>query len=303
MPDTNIKRAYVLLNGQQHTATYSEDTGLWSVDITAPSESSWGQPDHVFLAEIHAEDMAGNEAKLDSTDDTYGDQLKIRVLEKTAPTATIIYPTASSVLGETTIEIRLRLHDAGGSGLDMSTVEFKINGQPVSDANWSDGSDGEKLCSYFKSDLSDGANTITLKVTDNDGNESTEASVEFVVSTSAPSLDITAPVEGLITNRSPVTVTGSATPGSSYTTISEVTVNGKQVSLGLSGEFNEDVELTEGSNEIVVIARDSVGKTTTVRRNVILDTSAPIITDVIVTPSVVDASGIIHITFKVVDNQ
>lgn len=302
MANETIKQAYVKFNGQTYAATYSTSTGLWSVDITAPSNSSWSQPNHVYLAEIYAEDQAGNTGKLDSTDKTYGDQLKIRVLEKTAPTATITYPTNGSVIGQNSVVITARIKDTGGSGLDMSTVDFKVNNKAVT-ANWVDGTDGEKTCSYSATGLSDGNNTISLKVSDNDGNPSTTASVSFVVSTAAPSLDITAPIEGLITNKSPVTVTGTAKPGSTYTTVSSVTVNGKTVTVGSNGAFSYDFALTEGSNTIEIVATDDVGHTTTVRRTVTLDTKAPIITDVVVNPTTVDASGIIHITFKVTDNQ
>lgn len=297
----NVKRAYVLFQGSQHIATYDESSGLWSVDIVAPAESSWPQPGHVFLAEIHAEDEAGNTVKMDSTDDTYGDLLKIRVLEKTAPTATILYPTDGSVLGSSTVDIKLRLQDAGGSGLNMDSVEFTVNGEPISDLSWEDTA-GEKNATYHAESLTNGNNTITLQVTDNDGNESTLASTTFIISTAAPSLDVLSPREGLVTNEKTITVTGVSMPGSSYVTIASVTINDEPAVVEISGEFSHELTLTEGSNEIVIVATDSAGLTTTVRRTVILDTIAPIITDVIVEPSVVDASGTIHIVFRVIDN-
>lgn len=300
---TNIKQAYAMINSQKVVATYDESTQSWTVEATAPAESSWSQPDHVYRLELYAEDLAGNVGKLTADDPTYGDQLKIRVLEKTAPTATIKYPSQGSVLGEKTQTIQLQIQDAGGSGLNMESVEFKVNSKVVSIDSWTDGADGIKTASYTATDLSDGNNTVSLKVSDNDGNESALASVTFVISTSAPSLDVTAPVEGLITNDKTVTVSGTTVPGSSYVTVSTVTVNDKSVSIGGGGEFSTEVELTEGPNEIVVIATDSVGNTTTVRRNVILDTVAPVITDVKAEAVTVDASGMIRITFKVSEAQ
>lgn len=54
-----VTQAYVMLDGIKMLATYSEDTGLWTAQGSAPAESSWGEPDHVFTATIHAIDAAG----------------------------------------------------------------------------------------------------------------------------------------------------------------------------------------------------------------------------------------------------
>lgn len=135
-----IKQAFVMLNGTKILATYSEDTKLWTAEGNAPEQSSWSQPNHVFTAVIHALDAAGNEAILDSLDETYGDELKFRVLEKTKPTATIVSPTQDSVLGASTQNIVMELQDAGGSGLNMSSVVFKLNNQQITEGlSWADG--------------------------------------------------------------------------------------------------------------------------------------------------------------------
>ena len=60
-------------------------------------------------------------------------------------------------------------------------------------------------------------------------------------------------------------------------------------------------ERTEGENTITVIAKDSLGKTTTVTRHVTVDTKAPIISDVEAEATTVDANSTIHLTFKIVD--
>lgn len=58
---------------------------------------------------------------------------------------------------------------------------------------------------------------------------------------------------------------------------------------------------TAGDNNIVIIAKDNLGKTTTVNRKVRVDTKAPVISDVVAQSTTVDAGGRIKITFKVVD--
>ena len=94
-----IKEAYIMFNGQKVVAQYDERTETWTATTNAPANSSWSQPDHVYKVEIHAVDAANNKATMTSANPTYGDQLKIRVLEKSKPTATIVSPTQGSVLG------------------------------------------------------------------------------------------------------------------------------------------------------------------------------------------------------------
>ena len=297
---SEITRAYALYKNQQYNASYSG--GEWSVDIPSGSESSYSQSNHTYPIELHAFDAAGNETIMYATDDTYGDQLNIRVLEKTKPTATIVSPTQGSVLGSATQDIVMELQDAGGSGLNMASVIFKVNNAQVAQGvSWQDGAGGKKTCTYHADNLSDGSNSVSLQVTDNDGNVSDVAEVTFVISTSAPTLNVTSPTDNLLTNSNKVTVAGTAAAGSDAVTLTEVTINGEPAEVGEGGAFSEEITLTEGENTITIIAKDSLGKTTTVTRHVTVDTKAPIISDVEAEATTVDANSTIHLTFKVTD--
>ena len=237
-----------------------------------------------------------------STDPTYGDELNFRVLEKTKPTASITSPTQGSVLGSATQDIKMELQDAGGSGLNMSSVVFKVNNIQVSSGlSWQD-SGGKKICTYHATNLSDGSNSVSLQVTDNDGNVSDLDTVTFIISTAAPTLNVTSPIEGLLTNSSTVTVAGIAAPGSDAVTLAEVTINGTAVSVGEGGAFSKELTgLADGANTITVVAKDSLGKTTTVTRHITVDTQAPVISDVVADATTVNANSNIRITFKVTD--
>lgn len=297
-----IREAYVMFNGQKVVATYNEDTGLYEAITNAPAASSWSQPNHVYLAEVHAVDAAGNEASVDSNDADYGDQLKIRVLETTKPTAQITKPSEGNVLGASTQEIVLQIQDAGGSGLNMSSVVFKINNTAVTDTlTWTDGSDGLKTCTYTANNLPDGANKVELQVTDNDGNVSDNAVVNFVISTAAPTLEVNSPTDNLLTASPTLTVSGTAAVGSDSVTLAGVTVNGEAVTVAGNGTFSTEVTLTEGANTITIVATDSLGKTTTITRRVTLDTTKPIISDVVAEATTVNAGGQVKITFRVTD--
>lgn len=301
---SNIKEVYIMFNGQKVVAQYDKDTQTWTATTNAPANSSWSRPDHIYPVEIHAVDAANNKATMTSSDPTYGDQLKIRVLEKSKPTATIVSPTQGSVLGASEQDIVLEMSDAGGSGLNETTVVFTVNGEShAGDLSFTN-HEGKRRATYHATGLTDGENTITFQVTDNDGNVSNLATTTFIVSTAAPSLTVDTPTEGLITNSNKLTVTGSTTPGSSAVTIASVKVNNQSVSLTDSSTkktFSHEITLVEGQNTITVVSTDSIGKVTTVTRHVTLDTKAPIITDVHAEAVTVDAGGRIKITFKVTD--
>lgn len=298
----DIKSAYVMLNGQKTTAILDSKTGLWTAKVTAPSESSWSQTGHVYSAEIHADDAAGNSASLNSNDATYGAQLKIRVLEKTAPIATIVSPTAGSVLGSAEQRISLKISDSGNSGLNMESIKFTVNGNVIANTNltWADAS-GEKTATYNATGLPDGSNTITLDVSDNDGNKATQASTNFVISTAAPTLNVTSPADKILTNQNKVTVSGIANPGSASVTLSSVKINDVDAKPAADGKFSLEVTLTEGANTVKIIATDSLGKSTTVTRTITLDSKAPVISDVKTVSTTVDTGKTITITFKVTD--
>lgn len=302
-PAENVKTAYVMFNGQKYVSTYDGTTKSWSVEISAPSESSWNQVDHVYKAEIFSEDLAGNVSSLGSTDTTYGDQLKIRVLEKTPPIVDIVQPNQDDVLGTSTQTIEILMYDSGGSGINASSSELKINDVVYSvTPSLYEELDGVKTYKvvYTASNLPDGINNVEFSITDNDGNTTTK-SVSFVISTTAPSLEVSTPTEGLITNATSVTVTGSTYSLSEYTQIAKVTINGVETEVGNDGYFSKEVDLSSGENTITVVSQDTIGKTTSVTRTVTCDTNAPIITDVHTEATTVDVGGVIRITFRVVD--
>lgn len=298
---SEITQAYAKYKGQQYNASYNPETQLWDVDIPSGSESSYSQDNHTYPIELHAFDAAGNETIMYATDGTYGDQLNIRVLEKTKPIATIKSPTQGSVLGSATQDIVMELSDAGGSGLNMASVIFKVNNIQVTDGvSWTDQED-KKVCTYHAENLSDGSNSVSLQVTDNDGNVSDVATVSFIISTKAPTLNLTSPAENLLTNSNKITVAGVAAAGDSNVTLQEVAVNGTPVSVGEGGAFSYEYTGVEGENTISVTAKDSLGRVTTVTRHVKVDTKAPIISDVEAEATTVDANSTIHISFKIVD--
>ena len=258
-----VKTAQYIFNGQAYNLTYNSTSGKWEATVTAPSKSSYNQPDHVLGGTVKATDEAGNTATVDQSHATLGASLKLRVKEKTAPTiAVTVDGTVVSTVTKTAI-------------------------------------DGGYKCTCTSPTLKDGSHTISVKASDNDGNAAAAKTATFTVDTVPPTLQITAPSDNLITNKKTVTVSGKTDDVSSKPVT--VTVNGATVTVGTDGTFTKDVTLAEGANTITIVAKDKAGKTTTVTRKVTVDTSAPVIKSVTLTPNPVDCGKTFIIAVEITD--
>lgn len=91
-----VKTAQYIFNGQAYNLTYNSTSGKWEATVTAPSKSSYNQPDHVLGGTVKATDAAGNTTTVDQSHATLGASLKLRVKEKTAPTITITSPSVQT---------------------------------------------------------------------------------------------------------------------------------------------------------------------------------------------------------------
>lgn len=87
----------------------------------------------------------------------------------------------------------------------------------------------------------------------------------------SPAFTITSPGNNMKTNKNIINVTGVVAEGST------VTVNGIPADYDFSGAFSTPVELTPGTNDIVIVVTDSAGSVSTVNRTVIFDESVAII--------------------------
>jgi cytoskeletal protein RodZ len=77
-----------------------------------------------------------------------------------------------------------------------------------------------------------------------------------------PMLTLVSPTDGYITSDERVVIRGTSEPETS------ITINGKEVSIGGEGRFEQELDLVEGVNTIVVSATKKHGKTTTETRYV-----------------------------------
>ena len=112
-------------------------------------------------------------------------------------------------------------------------------------------------------------------------------------------MNLTSPANNLVTNNKTLTVSGTTNDATSSPVT--VKVNGTAVIVGTNGAFSTTFTLTEGTNTITVVATDTAGKSSTVTRTVTLDTKAPTIKSVTLTPNPADAGKTFVITVEVTD--
>lgn len=291
----NISSVTVQINGQTHTLTLNTSTGKYEATLTAPIKSSYTINDgHYYNVMVTAADRAGNSTSATASHATLGASLRLRVIEKVKPTITIVTPSAGATLTNNKPTIKVKVTDID-SGINTST--FKLVIDSGSEIEWSAGTpttvtNGYEWVYTPTAALSDGSHTIKVDVSDNDGNAATQATSTVKVDTTPPTLSVTAPANDFYTNKTTIDITGTtndATSSPVTVTIKVGSTDQGAVTVQSNGAFNKAVTLVEGANTITVTATDAAGKSSTVTRTVNVNTVAPVISSVTITPNPVDA--------------
>ena len=81
----------------------------------------------------------------------------------------------------------------------------------------------------------------------------------------APALDLISPTGDITIHETSFDITGRTNPDA------DVTVNGRPVFSGATGVFSERVELFQGVNEVLVIAKNRYGRATSESRYIIVE--------------------------------
>lgn len=296
-----IESVVATINGQQYTLTYNATSKKYETTITAPSETSYNVNDgHYYPITIKATDAAGNVVTVNDSTETLGSNLRLRVKETVKPVINLTSIGAGAILTNNVPVFKFTVTDSG-SGVATGTVKMKIDNKAVTLPTPTKISNGYEY-NYTSSTLSDGSHTVVINASDNDGNAATEFSRTFTVDTVPPTLNITNPVNGFVTNQKTITVSGTTNDATSSPVTVAITVNGTDVgavTVASDGAFNKSVTLSEGNNTIVVTSTDRAGKKTTVQRTVELDTSVPVFTSVTVSPNPVETGKTYTITVEV----
>lgn len=295
-----IKTVTAIINGNEATLTLNSSTGKYEATITAPSKSSYTLSGHYYPVTIKATDTAGNTTTKDASDSTLGAPLRLVVKEKVAPVSTFVNPTAGAYIINNKPTFTWKVTD-NDSGVNPDTIGITIDsGSKITSGITKTAITNGYQCSYTPSTaLSDGSHTVKVDATDFDGNAATQISIQFKIDTVPPTLTVNNPIDGLITNNKSLTVSGTTNDATSSPVT--VKINGTAATVSPTGAFSTTVTLTEGSNTITVVATDSAGKSSTVTRKITLDTKAPTISAVTLTPNPVDGGKTFIISATVTD--
>lgn len=311
-----ISSVQVIVNGVTSTLTYNSTSGKWEGSLTAPPDTSGmnhgGQGPGVganatngyYPVIIRATDEAGNVTE-ETVSGSFANALKLYVKETTLPVGAIQFPSAGANIGNNSQPtIRFTFTDAG-SGMDPSTVSIKVDGTSYSPSTTTFNADGTVLSCEFtpSAALADGLHTIAVNGSDYDGNAAAEVTSTFKVDTTPPTLNVSAPVDNLLTNLATVNVVGTTNDEHSSPVTLTIVCNGTTYtpSIGVDGSFSQAVAIADGSNTITITAVDSSGLQTTVTRTVICDTTPPVISSITLTPNPTETSTAYSIVVEVSD--
>lgn len=296
-----IKTVKAVINGQSYDLTYNDGNGKWEASIIAPGQTSFNQPGGFYNVQITAMNDAGSTG---SADGNSLEGLKLRVKERVKPVITISSPSSGAfitndkqpIVGTVTDEVN-------GSGVKQATIVVKLDGVPISNVQFSPVTNGVQFTATPDTPYGQGQHTVTVDAEDNDGNAADQKSVTFTVDTVPPTLDVTSPSEGLITNNSTISVIGVTNDATSSPVTVKISLNGEDqgaVNVSSDGGFTKGITLVEGSNQIKITATDAAGKFSSIVRNVTLDTSVPKITSATVMPNPVDAGATVIVAVTIV---
>ena len=288
-----ISQVRAQINGTWYTLTAGSNN-TYTATITAPGSTSFTKSGGYYDVTIEATNTAGTVV----TQNAAGlSALKLVVKERVAPVITILSPTSGAAVINNKQPVAFTIVDeTGGSGINLSSLVVKQDGTAAAASTITSTAitNGYSVTYTPASALSDGSHTVTITVSDNDGNAATAKSTTYKVDTVPPTLNITAPANALVTNTASLVVRGTTNDTASSPVTVKITLGGADqgtITVGTDGSFSKTLTLADGSNTIVITATDAAGKASTVTRTVTLDTSKPVVKSASITPNPVDAGA------------
>lgn len=198
---------------------------------------------------VSATDLAGNTTTVTRTVN----------FNPLAATLTLTSPADGMITKESSVTVVGTLQN----GDDVESVSVNGISAPVSGGSFS-----------ASITLAPGKNTISVALPADAGGASETRTVIFA--DKAPSLSVSAPIDGMVTAKPEVTVSGSAL--TSYGTPAVVSVNGLVTDTDSGGGFSYTLALKPGKTSISVSAVDEAGNSERVSRTVEFKPALPLIT-------------------------
>ena len=289
------------INGTWYTLTLSAQN-TYTATVTAPGTTSFNRSGGYYDVTVEATNAAGTVI----TQNASGlEGLKLFVKERVPPVITIVSPTSGAAVINNKQPVTFTVVDeAGGSGINLSSLVVKQDSTAVAASTIVSTAitNGYSVTYTPATALVDGSHTVTISVSDNDGNAAAAKSTTYKVDTVPPTLNISAPANELVTNNASLVVRGTTNDTSSSPVTVKMTLNNVDqgsVTVDTAGTFTKTLTLVNGLNTIVITATDAAGKASSVTRTVTLDTSKPVVKSAVITPNPVDAGASMVITVVV----
>ncbi|HEX7050103.1 MAG TPA: hypothetical protein VF188_07890 [Longimicrobiales bacterium] len=184
--------------------------------------------------------------------------VRVRGTDVAAPVLEITAPAAGLVTNAADIT-------ASGRVIDQTVVQVAVNGTAAAV-----GMDG--AFSLAVPLESEGENELRFSAIDAAGHRTDSLRV-VVRDTEAPVVVWSAPAEGLITREAVVRIAGSVADRTAV----GVSVNGSPLAVDAAGAFTGELTLSEGANALTLVATDEAGNSTVLVRNVVRDTTPPVL--------------------------
>ncbi len=113
----------------------------------------------------------------------------------------------------------------------------------------------------------EGVHTLAFSVTDKAGNSSAESSITTKLDTADLLLTLSNSSYQQTVNTAKLVVKGTVTDNGSG--VAGVTLNGVPAAIDASGNFSGQVNLTQGNNQIIVVATDNAGRSVSITKTVV----------------------------------
>src|SRR5258708_420476 len=158
--------------------------------------------------------------------------------------------------------------NVAGSFYTTYTLAVDLNGQAIGSQFVVDGTTG-RATFQPTARLPEGTISVSALATDVFGRASNQATLSFIVDTIPPSFIGVTPVGPVLTNHSPIRISGRLSESST------LTINSAPVPVAADLTFGYDKMLAEGLNTVVLVATDLAGNPASRSISITLDTVAP----------------------------
>ncbi|WP_037547275.1 beta strand repeat-containing protein, partial [Spirochaeta lutea] len=214
-------------------------------------------------------------------------------------TRTVVVDTADPVVavnnlnGDGSTQVNGATYTVSGtvteSGSGIASVEYSLDTTDGLDGTWQ-AATGTTSWAVALSGLTDTlTQTFAIRSTDNAGNTSTAVQREFIVDLAPPTL--TESESGIanasiVYRNSAISLGGSASDANGVTSVVVTYSKDGGASVELLNDTTDDgtwsttlpVSAGDGAYEVTILATDEVGKTSSITRNIVIDTESPDLT-------------------------